>query len=105
MISREIPQPTEFLLDHGAKIVAEIESSHYQRSPLKQGGLEICWKVSATLPGTTKNHMLLDQYKELVNKLCCQPKNDVIIGNFLLSVPNENIHLNQPSNNSWLRRK
>ena len=95
-LPREISRPTKFLLDRGAEIVAEIESSHYRRYPLIQGGLAIRCKVSATLPGTIKNHMLLDRYKELVNKLYCEPKNKVIIGNFLTSVPNENIHLSQP---------
>ena len=94
-LPREISRPTKFLLDRGAEIVAEIESSHYRRYPLIQGGLAIRCKVSATLPGTIKNHMLLDRYKELVNRLYCEPKNEVIIVNFLTSVPNENIHLNQ----------
>ena len=93
---REMSRPTKFLLDRGVEIVAEIESSHYWRSPLIQGRLEICCKVSATLPGTINNHMLLDRYKELVNKLYCHPKNEVIFGNFLTSVPNQNIHLNRP---------
>ena len=81
-LPREISRPTKFLLDRGAEIIAKIESSHYRRSPLIQGGLEIRCKVSATLPGTIKNHMLLDRYKELVNKLYCRPKNEVIIENF-----------------------
>ena len=93
------------MLDRGAEIVAEIESSHYRRSPLIQGGLEIRCKVSATLPGTIKNHMLLDRYKELVNKLYCEPKNEVIIGDFLTSVPNENIHLKQPQQQQLAQKK
>ena len=64
-LPREISRPTKFLLDRGAEIVAEIESSYYRRFPLIQAGLEIRCKVSATLPGTIKNHMLLDRYKEL----------------------------------------
>ena len=59
-LPREISRPTKFLLDRVAEIVAEIESSHYRRSPLIQGGLEIRCKVSATLPGTIRNHMFLD---------------------------------------------
>ena len=88
-LPREISRPTKFWLDRGAEIVAEMESSHYRRSPLIQGGLEIRCKVSVTLPGTIKNHMLLDRYKKLVNKL--------IIWNFLTFFNiTENIHLNQP---------
>ena len=79
-LPREISRPTKFILNRGAKMVAKIESSHYWRSPLIQGGLEICCKVSPTLPGAIKNHMLLARYKELVNKLYCEPKNEVKVG-------------------------
>ena len=94
-LPREILQPTKFLLHRGVEIVAEIKSSYYRKSPLIQGRLEIRCKVSVGLPGTIKNHMLLDRYKELVNKLYCEEKNEVIIRNFLTSVPNENIDLNK----------
>ena len=104
-LPRETSRPTKFLLDRGAEIVAEIESSHYRRYPLIQGGLAIRCKVSATLPGTIKNHMLLDRYKELVNKLYCEPKSEVIIGNFLRPVPNENIHLNQSQQQQLAQKK
>ena len=67
--------------------------------------MEISCKVFVTLPGTIKNHILLDRYKELVNKLYCEPKNKVIIGNFLTSVPNENIHLNQPQQQQLAQKK
>ena len=87
-LPREILQPTKFLLDRGVEIVAEIKSSYYRKSPLIQGRLEIRCKVSVGL--------LLDRYKELVNKLYCEEKNEVIIRNFLTSVPNENIDLNKP---------
>ena len=104
-LPREISRPTNFLLDRGAEIVPEIERSHYRRSPLIEGGLEIRCKVSVTLPGTIKNHMLLGRYKEIVNKLYYQPKNEVIIGNFLTSVSNQNIHLNQPQQKQLGQKK
>ena len=81
-LPRKISSPTKFLLGHGAKIVAEIKRSHYRRSPLINGRLEILCKFSLTLSDTIKNHMFLDRYKELVNKLYCEPKNEVIIGSF-----------------------
>ena len=104
-LPREISRPTKFLLDRVAEIVAEIGISHYRRSPLIQGGSKIRCKVSATLPGTIRNHMFLYQYKEFINKLYCEPKNEVIIGNFLTSVPNENIHLNQPQQQQLAQKK
>ena len=45
--------------------------------------MEVRCKVSVTMPGTIKNHLLLDRYKESVESLSCEPKNEVIIGNFL----------------------
>ena len=82
-LPREISRPTKFLIDRGAIVKSKITNSHYRRSPLLQGGLEIQCIVSVTLPGTIKNHLLLDRYKELVEKLYCEPKEEVIIGNFL----------------------
>ena len=49
--------------------------------------------------------MLLDRYEELVDKLYCEPKNEVIIGNFLTSVPNENIKLNQRQQQQLAQKK
>lgn len=40
-LPREISRPTKFLLDRGAKVEAELSATHYRRSPLFQGGLEI----------------------------------------------------------------
>ena len=50
-----------------AKVTAEITSSHYQKSSLLQGGMEVRCKVQVAM----YNHMLLDRYKELVGKLLC----------------------------------
>ena len=49
--------------------------------------------------------MLLDRHKKLVDKLYCEPKNEVIIGNFLKSVPNENINLNQGQQQQLAQKK
>ena len=49
--------------------------------------------------------MLLDRYKELVNKLYCEPKNEVIIANFLTFVPNRNIHVKQPHQQQLAQKK
>ena len=35
------------------------------------------------MAGTVRNHTVLDRYKEIVNRLYCEPKNEVIIGGFL----------------------
>ena len=55
-------------------------------SPLVQGGLEIACKVSANMPETRKNHLLMDRYFELVRSLYTEPKNEVSLGFFLRPV-------------------
>ena len=57
--------------------------------------MEVRCKVSVTMPGTTKNHLLLDRYKELVEKLYCEPENEVITGNFLTSGVEPNLNHNR----------
>ena len=41
------------------------------------------------MPGTIKNHMLMDRYSELVRTLYAEPKDEIILGSFLrpLDVP------------------
>ena len=41
------------------------------------------------MPGTIKNHMLMDRYLELVRTLYAEPKDEIILGSFLrpLDVP------------------
>ena len=80
---------TKFLLDRGAVAQATLSVTHYRRSPLVQGGLEIPCKVSVKMPGTMKNHLQMDRYLELVRSLYTEPKNEVVLGSFLrpLDVP------------------
>ena len=40
-LSREISQVTKFFLDRGVSMHIKFSSSHYRRSPLVQGGMEI----------------------------------------------------------------
>ena len=63
-LPREISRPTKFLIERGARIIAQITSSHYRKCPLLQDGLEVWCKVTVAMPGTIKNHMLLNSYKE-----------------------------------------
>ena len=39
--------------------------------------------VTVSMPGTIRNHLLLDRYRELVSDLYCEPEDEVNIGNFL----------------------
>ena len=85
-LPREISRLIKFLLDRGAVVQATLSTTHYRRSPLVQVGLEIACKVSVKMPGTIKNHLLMDRYFELVRSLYTEPKNEVILGSFLRPV-------------------
>ena len=37
----EISRTTKFLLDGGAEVIVKLTKTHFRRSPLVQGGLEI----------------------------------------------------------------
>ena len=80
---QEISRVSKFLLDRGATITAELTSMQYRRSPLVQGGLEIACKIIVRMPGTVRNHMLIDKYMVLVQGLYTEQKNEVIMGSFL----------------------
>ena len=67
-LPQEICRVSKFLLDRGATITAELTSTHYRRSPLVQGGLEIACKIIVRMPGTVRNHMLIDKYIVLVHR-------------------------------------
>ena len=87
-------EPAKYLLDRGATVKAVITCSYYCRSPLFQGGLEIPCSVTVSMPGTIRNHLPLDRYRELVTELYCEPKDETIIGNFLS--PTEQVPIEGP---------
>ena len=80
---RDISRPTKYLLDRGATVVAKLTATHYRRSPLFQGGLEIPCEITVSMPGSIKGHMLLQRYQDIVDELYCQPKDEIIMGSFL----------------------
>ena len=58
-LPREISRPTKFLLDREAKVTAQLTGTHYRRSPLVNGGLEIPCLVTVAIPGRIKGHRLI----------------------------------------------
>ena len=66
-LPREISCATKFLLDREPN-VAHLSSTHYCRSPLLQGGLEIPCTVKVWFPASIKDDMLIGKYKEIVQK-------------------------------------
>ena len=77
-LPREISRATKFLLDRGANIT-NLSSTRYRRSPLFQRGLEIPCTVKVCFPASIKPDMLIGKYKEIVEGLYIQPKNEVMI--------------------------
>ena len=73
----------KFLLNRGAKVTAQLTGTHYRRSPIFQGGLEIPCLVTVTIPGSIKGHMLIQRYQQMVEELYCAPKEEMIMGSFL----------------------
>ena len=73
----EILRVTKFFIDRGGSIIAELTSAHYRRSPLTQGGIEIPCKVTAKIPGTVINLLIMEKYIQLVQKLCTEPKDEI----------------------------
>ena len=49
-----------------------------------QEGLEIHANATVTMPGTAKNHLLVKNYKEIVNKRYGEPKDEEVLGLFLV---------------------
>ena len=45
--------------------------------------MEIAWKVTVKIPGTCVNIFLMEKYKQLVQQLYTEPKNEKILGSFL----------------------
>ena len=81
----ELSRVTKYLLDRGAVVTVTLSSTHYRRSVLVQGGLEIPCIVKAKMIATEKNKLILARYYELAKKsyVDVSPEREIIIGSFL----------------------
>ena len=79
-----ISRVTKFFIDRGGSIIAELTSDRCRGSPLTQGGIEIPCNVTAKIPGTVINLLIMEKYIQLVQKLYTEPKDEDILGSFLL---------------------
>jgi len=82
-LPREISRITKFMLHRGAFVNAELTSRHYRRSPLVQGGLEIKCKISVKT-NSSFSKAIFERYKDMVKELYIEPKEEEILGSFLL---------------------
>ena len=67
----------------GAIVSAQLTSEHYRRSLIVQGRMEIACRVTVKTPGTCINILLMEKYKQVVQQLYTEPKNEEILGSFL----------------------
>ena len=82
-LQRELSRTLKFLLDRGAKTSDVLTSTHYRRSPLTQGGMEIPCKVTVEMSRTLNNMQLMDRLMELMKYLYSEPHSLIIIGSLL----------------------
>ena len=75
--------PIEISRDRGANVSAKLTSTPYGRSLLVQGGIEIPWVVTVSISGTVINQLLMERYKQLVETIYTEPKEEEILGTFL----------------------
>ena len=98
----ELSRISKFILDRRAKIEVKLRETHYRRSPLVQGGLEIPCDLVIRMPNTMKSAELLKKYLKLFENCYKEPQEIVILGTFG-SKSVENIRGNEKNNP--LRRK
>ena len=82
-LPRELSQTIKLILDRGARILAVLESTHYRKSPLVQGGVEIPCQVTMEISPTFKDGQLLDRLIQLVEIVYCELMPPIILGSFL----------------------
>ena len=82
-LPREVSRITKFIIDRGATVSVMLTGTHYRRSPLVKGGLEITCKVSVSMRGTCLNLLLAERYEQSSDELCMEPKKETVSGSFL----------------------
>ena len=101
-LPRKMSRASKFFINKRANITATLTSDHYRRSPLVQGGMEVACKVTARFPGTWIYLFLLEKYKKLVEDIYTEPKNEEILGSYLIQHEDER---NQDSREFVRKRK
>ena len=83
-LPRKICRASKFLLDRGAVMNAKLSSSHYRRSPLVQGGMEIPCKITVKMRPTIKNCEILKRFLDMVTSMYAEPEVPLILGSILM---------------------
>ena len=77
----ELSRISKFILDSGTKIEVKLRETHYRRSPLVQGSLEIPCHLVIRMLNTMKSAKLLKKYLKTVRKLLGRTTGDSHIRN------------------------
>jgi len=64
-------------------VTVKLIGVHYRKSPLVQSGIEIPCKIKTQIPGTVSNLLVMERYKQLVEELYIEPKEELILGSFI----------------------
>ena len=72
-LPKEISRITQYIILYGAVVTLKVCDTHYRRSPLVQGGLEIPVKVEVKLECSEKNRLAIAKYQSLVGQLYREP--------------------------------
>ena len=75
-----------YLVQRNSTASAMLSSTHYCRSSIVKGGLEIKCIVSVEIPYGTINQEITKKYIEIINKNYCEPKEEVILGSFVENI-------------------
>ena len=78
----ELSRISKFVLDRAAIIEVKLHETHYCRSPLVQGGLEIPCYLVIRMPNTMKSAELLKKYLKLFENCYEEPQEIVILWTF-----------------------
>ena len=91
----EFNRTTDFILQRGVTVSANICGKHYRGSHLVQEGLEVPCQITVCMPGSVVDHRLLSRYETLLRNLYMEPIDEEIMGTFL-SITNEKLREAEP---------
>ena len=79
----EISRSTSFLILRGGTITGVLTETHYRRSPIMKGGLEIPCKLIIRMLRTSHNKSIAAHFEKLVAKFYSEPSDELIMGSFV----------------------
>ena len=72
-LPKEISRYTYFIINQGGRVTCKVKNTHYRRSPLVQGGLEIPAEVTVEMDTSEENSSALREYEKLVGEYYEEP--------------------------------